>query len=79
MPKRPRKRGYKPYLALIYGRQAFTVAESTLKSWELDPKKYLSVGREISEKFLGDPNYYDLVIDMIRVEMKTAVRGVDDV
>ena len=39
------------------------MAESTLKSWELDPKKYLLVGREISEKFLGDPNYYDLVVD----------------
>jgi len=71
------KKGYKPYLALTYGKQAFTVAESTLKSWGLDPKKHLLVGREIFEKFLGDPNYYDLVIDMIRAEAGTAVKIFD--
>lgn len=71
------EKGYKPYLALTYGKKAFTVAESTLKSWGLDPKKYLLVGREIFEKFLGDPNYYDLVIDMIRAEAGTAVKIFD--
>lgn len=71
------EKGYKPYLALTYGKQAFTVAESTLKSWGLDPKKHLLVGREIFEKFLGDPNYYDLVIDMIRAEAGTAMKIFD--
>jgi len=58
--------GYRPYLVLTYGRRAFTVAESTLRGWGLDPGKYLLVGREIFKKFLGDPNYYERVIDLIR-------------
>lgn len=64
-------------VALTYGKQAFTVAESTLKSWGLDSREHLLVGREIFEKFLGDPNYYDLVIDMIRAEAGTAVKIFD--
>jgi len=56
---------YKPYLVLTYGKKAFTVAESTLRSWGLDPREYLLVGRDIFREFLGDPQYYDRVIDLI--------------
>jgi hypothetical protein len=57
---------YKPYLVLTYGKRAFAVAESTLRSHGLDPRKYLLVGRDIFRTFLGDPNLYDTVIDLIR-------------
>jgi len=58
--------GYKPYLVLTYGKRAFTVAESTLRSWGLDPKEYLLVGRDIFKEFLGDPDYYERAIDLMR-------------
>ncbi len=58
--------GYRPYLVLTYGKRAFTVAESTLRGHGLDPRKYLLVGRDIFRTFLGDPNLYDTVIDLIR-------------
>lgn len=58
--------GYKPYLVLTYGKRAFTVAESTLRAWGLDPKEYLLVGRDIFKEFLGDPGYYERVIDLMR-------------
>jgi len=58
--------GYKPYLVLTYGKRAFTVAESTLRTWGLDPKEYLLVGRDIFKEFLGDPNYYERAIDLMR-------------
>jgi len=58
--------GYKPYLVLTYGKKAFTVAESTLRSRNLDPKKYLLVGREFFREFLGSPDYYEEVIDAMR-------------
>jgi hypothetical protein len=58
--------GYRPYLVLTYGKRAFTVAESTLRSHGLDPRKYLLVGRDIFRTFLGDPNLYDTVIDLVR-------------
>ena len=57
---------YKPYLVLTYGKKVFTVAESTLKAWGLDPKEYLLVGREVFKEFLQDPNYYDRVIELMR-------------
>jgi hypothetical protein len=58
--------GYRPYLVLTYGKRAFAVAESTLRGHGLDPRKYLLVGRDIFRTFLGDPNLYDAVIDLIR-------------
>jgi hypothetical protein len=58
--------GYKPYLVLTYGKRAFEVAVSTLKTEGLDPRDYLLVGRELFGEFLGDPNYYERVIDAIR-------------
>jgi len=58
--------GYRPYLVLTYGKRAFTVAESTLRAWSLDPKEYLLVGRDIFKEFLGDPGYYERVIDLMR-------------
>jgi len=58
--------GFKPYLVLTYGKKAFQVADSTLRSGNLDPKEYLLVGRELFREFLNDPNYYDRVIDLIR-------------
>jgi hypothetical protein len=42
------------------------VAESTLRVHGLDPRKCLLVGRDIFRTFLGDPNLYDTVIDLIR-------------
>jgi len=64
--KEAEENGYRSYLVLTYGKRAFTVAETTLRSWGLDPKKYLLVGREIFREFLGDPNYYEQVIDTFR-------------
>ena len=58
--------GYKPYLVLTYGKRAFTVAESTLRTWGLNPKEYLLVGRDIFKEFLGDPDYYERAIDLMR-------------
>jgi hypothetical protein len=57
---------YRPYLVLTYGKRAFTVAESTLRSRSLDPRKYLLVSRDIFKAFLGDSSLYDTVIDLIR-------------
>ncbi|MCE4624963.1 MAG: hypothetical protein F7C35_03765 [Desulfurococcales archaeon] len=65
--------GYKPYLALTYGKQAFTVAKSTLRAWGLEPQEYLLVGRDIFKEFLGDPDYYEHVIDL----MKSAAEEID--
>ncbi|MEM0237893.1 MAG: hypothetical protein QXP97_07605 [Desulfurococcus sp.] len=64
--KEAEREGYRPYLVLTYGKKAFTVAETTLKSWGLDPKEYLLVGRDIFREFLGSPGYYDRVIDLMR-------------
>lgn len=64
--KEAEKHGYKPYLILTYGKQAFTVASSTLKDWGLNPEEYLLVGRQIFDEFLGDPSYYERVIDLIK-------------
>ena len=64
--KEAENNGYKPYLVLTYGKRAFTVAESTFRSWGLDPREYLLVGRDIFKEFLGDPNYYERVIDLMR-------------
>ncbi len=64
--KEAEKEGYKPYLVLTYGKRAFTVAESTLRAWDLDPRKYLLVGRDIFREFLGDPGYYERAIDLMR-------------
>jgi len=57
--------GYKPYLALTYGKRAFMVAESTFRSHQLDPREYLLVGRELFKEFLGDPSYYEQIINAI--------------
>jgi len=65
--------GYRPYLVLTYGKRAFSVAVTSLREMGLAPEKYLLVGREIFKKFLGDPNYYERVIDLIR----TAGGGLD--
>ncbi len=67
------EQGYRPYLVLTYGKQAFTVARSTLNSWGLDPERYILVGRDIFRVFLGDSRYYEYVIDLIRATS----RGVD--
>ena len=64
--KEAEENGYKPYLVLTYGKQAFTIAGSTLKAEGLDPKEYLLVGRDIFKEFFGDPNYYEHVIDLIK-------------
>jgi len=64
--KEAENNNYRPYLALTYGKCAFTVAESTLRSWGLNPKEYLLVGRDIFREFLGNPDYYDHVIDLMR-------------
>ena len=64
--KEAEENGYRPYLVLTYGKRAFTVAESTLRAWGLDPKEYLLVGRDIFKEFLGDPSYYERAIDLMR-------------
>jgi len=46
--------------------RAFTVAESTLRAWGLEPREYLLVGRDVFREFLGDPSYYERAIDLIR-------------
>jgi len=58
--------GYRPYLVLTYGKRAFSVAVTSLSEMGLDPEKFLLVGREVFKKFLGDPNYYERAIDLIR-------------
>jgi hypothetical protein len=70
------KAGYKPYLVLTYGKRAFTVAETTLRSWGLNPREYLLVGREMFREFLGDSSYYEQVIDAIR-ESSTGINIFD--
>ena len=57
--------GCKPFLVLTYGKKAFTVAESTLRSWGMNPREYLLVGRELFKTFFGGPEYYDAVIEDI--------------
>jgi hypothetical protein len=59
------KHGCKPFLVLTYGRRAFTVAESTFRSWGLNPQEYLLVGRDLFKTFLGSSEYYDAVIEDI--------------
>lgn len=58
--------GYKPYLVLTYGKQAFTVANTTLRNWGLSPEEYLLVGRQIFDEFFGNPNYYEKIIELMR-------------
>ena len=60
------RNGYRPYLVLTYGKRAFTVAQSTLRMWGLDPREYILVGRDIFREFLGNPNYYEQAIDLMR-------------
>lgn len=57
--------GCKPFLVLTYGKRAFTVAESTLRSWGLNPRDYLLVGRDLFKTFFGSPEYYDTVLEDI--------------
>ena len=57
--------GCKPFLVLTYGKRAFTVAESTLRLWGLNPREYLLVGRDLFKTFFGSPEYYDAVIEDI--------------
>jgi hypothetical protein len=40
--------------------------QTSLRGHGLDPSKYLLVGRDIFRIFLGNPNLYDTVIDLIR-------------
>ncbi|MEM0463629.1 hypothetical protein [Pyrobaculum sp.] len=53
--------GYRPYLVLTYGKRAFGVAESTLRSKGLDPQNYMLVGREVFRRLLGQDLYDDVV------------------
>jgi hypothetical protein len=60
--------GYVPYLVLTYGKEAFQVAESTMRTnpeFPLDPSEHLLVGRAIFRKFLG-ADCYDQLIARLR-------------
>lgn len=63
--KEAERHGYKAYLVLTYGKHAFNVAEATLKAWNLSPKDYLLVGRDIFREFLGNPDYYERAINLM--------------
>ncbi len=64
--------GYKPYLVLTYGKRAFGIAESTLRSWGIEPQQYILVGREVFRRFLGKDLYNDVVERIL-----SASRGLD--
>lgn len=53
--------GYKPYLVLTYGKQAFQVAESTLRSKGMNPEEYILVGRAVFKKFINNDIYNELI------------------
>jgi hypothetical protein len=63
--KEAEKNGYRPYIVFTYGKKVFSVAENTLRSRGLDPKRYLLAGRELYKQFLGDENIYDYIIDVM--------------
>lgn len=51
------EKSYRPYLALVYGKEAWSVIPQTLKNKGLDPDKYLRIGKQIFEEFIDDSNY----------------------
>jgi len=67
------QQGYRPYLLFTYGKQAFNVIENTLKRVGLDMTKYLRVGRQIFAEFLGNSDYYNHIIELL----KSASVGID--
>ena len=56
--------GYRPYLSLVYGKQAWGVISGTMKNKGLDPSKYLRIGKEIFKEFLGDETYYNRALEL---------------
>lgn len=56
--------GYRPFLALVYGKKAWSVIPQTLKDKGLDPEKYLRVGKEVFEEFLGIEGYHTRALEL---------------
>lgn len=60
------QQGYKPYLFLTYGKQAFSIVNHTLRNYGMNPDNYVLVGRQIFKEFFEDPNYYEHLLEIIR-------------
>lgn len=56
--------GYRPFLVLVYGKKAWNVITQTLKDRGLDPKRYLRVGKEVFEEFLGVEGYHNKALEL---------------
>ena len=46
-------KGYKPYLAFAYGKEAFSVIGSTMTKLGLNPANYIRVGKGVFQEFVG--------------------------
>jgi len=58
------KNGYRPFLVLVYGKQVWSVIPQTLRNKGLDPAKYLRVGKEVFEEFLGVEGYHNRALEL---------------
>jgi hypothetical protein len=68
--KEAEKNGYRPYIVFTYGKKVFGVADTTLRNYGLDPKRYLLIGREFYKQFLNDENVYEYIINAITETFK---------
>ncbi|MCD6300074.1 MAG: hypothetical protein J7L78_02750 [Dehalococcoidales bacterium] len=64
--------GYRPFLVFTYGKRVWSVIAPTMRAHGMDPGAYVLVGRGVYEKLLGDPKYYERIIDMIINEVQAS-------
>lgn len=57
-------RGYRPFLALVYGKEPWSVIPQTMKNKGLDPGKYMRVGKNIFQEFFGNPDYFNRALEL---------------
>lgn len=51
--KEAESKGYKPYLAFAYGKEAFSVIGGTMNKLGLNPADYIRVGKGVFQEFVG--------------------------
>lgn len=61
------EKGYRPYLIFVYGKEAWSVITTTLKSQGFHPKRYLRIGKEVFEEFFDDSGYYKRALELFSV------------
>ena len=57
-------RGFRPYLALVYGKEPWSVIPQTLKNKGLDPDNYIRIGKQIFKEFLKEENYQSKALEL---------------